>query len=305
MKEFQMLKKALVFSLAVICSTAALALDYKAEWDAAYKLYHSRKYAEAMKAFSNLAEKTDSANDKYNCYRYAGFSARSLKKYDEAIAFADKIAEIKNPYKYYSKLRKIEFMYNARKYKDIVAEFPASEIATWPKALRSEGFYYLGYAYYNLKNGEEAKKVFQACLDNATSSYWKGNANLRLGYTTRYHLKKSEDAFVFFSAVIEEPKAYVYHKCEACAEKAAILINQKKYDEAMAAYGKMLQVKKLNGYWIARITYYKASLLQRMGKKDEAIKYYKAALAVKGCAGWVKSNCQNKLKALESKPAAK
>jgi hypothetical protein len=42
-----------------------------------------------------------------------------------------------------------------------------------------------------------------------------------------------------------------------------------------------------------------------MGKKDEAIKYYKAALAVKGCAGWVKSNCQNKLKALESKPAAK
>lgn len=159
-----MLKKALVFSLAIICSTAAFAFNYKAEWKAAYKLYQGKKYAEAMKAFSELAEKTDSAGYQHNCLKYAGYSAQRLKKYDEAIAFADKIAEIKNPYKYYSKLRKLEFMYNGRKYKDMIAEFNVDDINTWPKGFRSEGFYRLGYAYYRLNKGEEAKNVSKLVL---------------------------------------------------------------------------------------------------------------------------------------------
>lgn len=300
-----MLKKALVFSLAIICSTAAFAFNYKTEWKTAYDLYRGKKYAEAMKAFSELADKTDSAGNKYNCLKYAGYSAQRLKKYDEAIAFANKMAEIKNPYMYYSKLRKEEFMYGAKMYKEIVAEFPVDEILTWPKVLRSEALYRLGLSYYYLKKGEEAQKAFQACLDNATSDYWKGNANLRLGYNTRARLKKPEEAMAFFCAVIETPKASKYHKVEAYSEKAAILVNQKKYDEAMVEYNKILSTKKLNGYWTARGTCYKASLLEKMGKKDEAVKLYKEAMATKGCAGWVKKKCQKQLKALEAKPAAK
>ena len=156
-----------------------------------------------------------------------------------------------------------------------------------------------------LIKGEEAKKVFQACFDNATSEYWKGNAKLRLGYTTRHRLKKPEEAFTFFCAVIEVPKASMYHKCEAYTEKASILMSQKKNDEALAEYDKLLKVKKINGYWKARGLYCKGNLLKKMGKNEEAVKCYKDAIATKGCAGWVKKGCQGQIKALEAKPAAK
>ena len=117
-----------------------------------------------MKAFSELAEKTSISGRQYDCYRYAGYSARYLKKYDEAIAFADKIATIKNPYEFYSKIRKMEFMYSGKKYKDIIAEFPVDKIMTWPKCYRSEGLYHLGYAYYRLNKGRRSKKSFSGLL---------------------------------------------------------------------------------------------------------------------------------------------
>jgi tetratricopeptide (TPR) repeat protein len=300
-----MFKKAFVFSLAIICSAAAFAFDYSTEWKAAYKLYRGRKYAEAMKAFSELAEKTSNPDYQYNCYRYAGYSARHSKKYDEAIAFADKIGTIKNKYEFYSKIRKMENMYYGKKYKEITEMFPVDQIMTWPKYYRSEGLYYLGLALYNSKNGAEAEKVFKACFDNATSDYWKGLANLRHGYNYRYRLRKPEVAVESFYAVIELPRSASGHKSEAYSAVASILMSQKKNDEALAEYDKLINMKKVSAYWKSRGLYYKGNLLKNMGKKEEAAKCYKDAIAVKGCAGWVKKGCQKQLKSLEAQSAAK
>ena len=300
-KRINMFKKFFVFLVVVNCSVVIFAQsDYSAQWKAAYKLYTTRKYDEAMDAFVKLAENTSSAGNKYNCYCYAGYSARKLKKYDEAIAFADKIGEIYNPYKYMSLIRKEDFMYSAGKYKDIIDTFTLDDILKWPQCYRSEGLYYVGLAQYNLKNGEEAEKTFKQMQDSAESEYWKGLGLLRSAHNYRYRLKDADKAAETYNATIESG-AHPNHKSEAYVGLAGLLISQKKYDEALAEYDKLIAMKKVAAYWKSRGLYAKGNLLKTMGKNEAAIKCYKDAIATKGCADWVKNGCQKQLKALEPK----
>lgn len=296
-----MFKKLLICALVVSCSAAVFAQNYATEWKAAYKLYRAKKYAEAITAFEKLAESTSNPSNKHNCYIHAGYSARSLKKYDEAIAFAKKSGEVENPYKYVSLIRQIDFMYSARKYKEALAMFSIDDIMQWPKCYRSDALYYLGLAQYNLKKGEDAEKTFKLMHENAVTVNHKSLSLIRHGYNYRHRLKNTDKAIESFREATEVPNAHPNHKSESYIGIADIFISQKKYDEALAEYDKLITIKKVSAYWKSRGLYNKGNLLKRIGKKEEAIKCYNQAIATKGCAGWVKKGCQKQLKALQPK----
>lgn len=296
-----MLKKSLIFIFVVSCSTAIFAQDYSTDWKAAYKLYRARKYAEAVTAFVKLAEQDyTSQSGKYNCYIHAGYSARNLKKYDEAVAFATKASKVKNHYFYEGKTREFDFMVSGKKYKELTETITTDEILEWPKYYRSNALYYLGLAQYYLKNAEDAEKTFKLMHENAVRGYYKTLALLRSGNNYRHRMKDKERAAATYKAAIAVPKGHPHHKAEACEQLVYILISQKKNDEALAEYDKSLKLK-LNGYWKSRMMYRKADLLRKMGKKEEAVKFYNQAIATKGCPGWVKKGCQKGIKALEAK----
>ena len=293
-----MLKKFLILALVVSCSSAIFAQDYRTEWNAVYKLYRAKKYAEAIPAFVALAEKDYApSSTKYNCYIHAGYSARNLKKYDEAIAFAKKASEVKNHYVYEGKTRELDFMYGGKKYKEITESITADEIMEWPKYYRSNALYYLGLAQYNLKDGESAAKTFKLMHENAVTDYFKTLSLLRSGHTYRNKIKDLDKAAAAFKGA-GDIKGAVSHRAEAYEHQAFVLTTQKKNDEGIVAFDKAIALKKLSPYWTSRLLYRKAELLKKMKKNDEAIKLYKAASAVKGAPGWVKSGSKKSLKAL-------
>ena len=296
-----MLKKFLIFTFVVSCSAATFAQDYSTDWNAAYKLYRARKYAEAITAFVKLAEQDyTSQPNRYNCYIHAGYSARNIKKYDESIAFAKKASQVKNHYLYEGKTREFDFMVSGRKYKELTETITADEILEWPKYYRSNALQYLGLAQYYLKNVEDAEKTFKLMHENAINDTYKSLALLRSAHNYRHRMKDNEKAVATYKAAIEVPKGHPNYKAEAYENIASILISQKKNDEALAEYDKSLKLK-LASYWKSRMMYRKADLLKRMGKKEEAIKLYKAIIAVKGGASWAKSGSQKSIKALEAK----
>jgi len=298
-----MLKKLLILTLIISCTSTIFAQDdYKGKWNAAYKLYRARKYAEAIPAFVKLGERDDiSPQNKNSCYLHAGYSARNIKKYNEAAAFARKAGQVKNPYGYESKTREIEFMHNGKKYKEITETITADEIMEWPKYYRSNALHYLGLAQYSLKNGEDAEKTFRLMHENAVTSYHKGLASLRSANNYRHRIKDEGKALAAYHAIIKNPKNKPDHKAEACDALASMLISKKKNDEALAEYDKLVAIKKISPYWKGRGLYNKGNLLVKMGKKEEAAKCYKQSLAVKGSAGWVKKGCNSQLKKLQAK----
>ena len=295
-----MFKKLLILTLVVNCSVAIFAqVDYSEKWKAAYKLYRARKYAEAIPAFEKLAEYTSDPGRKHNCYIHAGYSARNLKKYDEAIAFAKKAGEVENPYVYQGKIRELDFMYSGKKYDEALEKFPIDEIMKWPKRYRSDALYYIGLSQYNLKKGEDAEKTFTLMHENAVHPNTQTIALLRKGNNYRHRLKDVDKAIATYGEAVAVPNGHTSYKAEAYENLASILISQKKYDEALGEYDKLLAIKKLNGYCKARGLYRKAGLLNTMSKKEEAIKVYKQAIATKGCPGWIKKGAQAQLKKLE------
>ncbi|MDD5599843.1 MAG: tetratricopeptide repeat protein [Victivallaceae bacterium] len=253
-----MLKKLLTLLLVVSCSSAIFAQkDYSEKWNAAYNLFRTKKYAEAMDAFVKLAENTSNPGYIFNCYIHAGYSARALKKYDESVAFAEKAEKVANPYLYQAMIRKMDFMYSTGKYKEVTEKFPAETIMKWPECYRSDALYYLGLSQYNLKQGENAEKTF----------------------TLMFEIAKMENVRPSYQA-------------EAYLCLASTLISQKKNDEAIANYDNLLALKKVSGYWKSRGLYGKGNLLKTMGKKEEAVKCYEDAIATKGCPDWVKNGCE-------------
>jgi len=297
-----MLKKLLILTLIVSCSSAIFAQDgYKTKWNAAYKLYRAKKYAEAIPAFVKLAEGTTNQGNKYNCYIQAAYSARNLKKYDEAVALTKKAGQIKNPYVYGAKTRELDFMYSGRKYKEITETITADEIMEWPKYYRGSAFNYLGLAQYNLKNGKDAEKTFKLMYESAETGDHKGIALMRSGHNYRHRLKNIEKAVEAYNKVIEISKLHPNYKSETYDALASILISQKKNDEALVEYDKLFAIKKISPYWKGRSLYNKGNLLVKMGKKEEAVKCYKQSLAVKGSSSWIKKGCKSKLKKLQAK----
>lgn len=226
---------------------------------------------------------------------------RNLKKYDEAIAFADKASKVENPHKYNAMIRKLDFTYSSRKYQKVIDMYPIDEIMKWPKWYRSNALYYIGLAQYNLKKGEDAEKTFQLCHENADTPSWESNSLLRSAHNYRHRLKNTDKAMDKYRAVVEVSKAHPNHKSEAYDGLAGILISQKKNDEALAEYDKLLALKKLSAYWKARSLYNKGNLLKKMGKKEEAVECYKLSLKGKGCTGWIKNGCNKQLKSLQPK----
>lgn len=297
-----MFKKWLTFLFIATCSTVIFAQeDYAAGWKAAQDLYRAGKYAEAQAAFTKLAETAPSFQSQCDCYRLAGYSARNLKKYDEAIALADKIAEIPSPYPYYSKVRRMEFMLNAGKYKEITEMFKSDDILKWPPADRPEAFHFLGLAYYYLKQGKEAEAVFKLGKENASfSGYWSGVHSLRSGHNYRYLMNDNDKAVAAFKEVVAGSSG-IWEKCDACHGIAELLVAQKKYDEALAEYDKLIALKGVPGYWVARALLCKGNILKTMEKKDEAVKCYEQSIATKGCPDWIKNGCQSQLKTLQPK----
>lgn len=305
-REIIMFKKLIVLTLIVNCSTAIFAqADYMEKWNAAYKLYRAAKYAEAGSAFEKLAGETSNPGNKYNCYIYAGYSARNIKKYDEAVAFTEKAAKVENPYLYQSITRKIDFMYSAAKYKEILEMFPVDEIMKWPKCYRSDALYYIGLAQYNLKKGEDAEKTFAIMYENAENPNTQANALLRKGHNYRHRLNDVDKATAAYKEVVAVADSYPNYKCEAYDALGQILASQKKYDEALAEYDKLIGMKKVNAYWKSRSLYNKGNVFNMMGKKEDAVKSYKQAIATKGVAGWVKNACEAQLKKLESEAGKK
>ncbi len=297
-----MFKKLLILTLIVNCSVAVFAqIDYSERWNAAYKLYRARKYAEAIPAFEKLAEYTSNPGSKYNCYIHAGYSARNLKKYDEAIAFAEKASKVKNPYLYSSLTREIDFMYSARKYKEAIEKFPVDEIMKWPKYYRSDALHYIGLSQYNLKKGEDAEKTFTLMYENAVHPNTQTLALLRKGHNYRNQLKDNDKAAAAYGETVAVTDGHPNYKAEAYEALAGILSSQKKYDDALAEYDKLINIKKISAYWTARAIYQKAGILNTMGKKEDAVKCYKQAIATKGCPSWIKKGSDAQIKKLESK----
>jgi len=293
-----MFKKLLVFALIVNCSAAVFAqTDYLEKWNAAYKLYQSKKYAEAMSAFAKLAENTSDPMSKYNCYMQACYSARSIKKYDEAIAFADKASKVKNPYLYKGAIRKLDYMCRAGKYNEAIREFTIDKIMEWPKFYRSEALSYIGLAQSKLNQNVEAANTLELMYQNAEDSAAKANAALQKGSIYSKQLKDMDQALAAYRQVLTIPKVHPRYKSRAYDNIAVILFLQKRYDEALAVYDKQKALPKNKSHALFR----KGLLLKTLGRKTEAIKCFQEIIAAKDCSSWYKKLCQKQLKRLESK----
>jgi len=249
--------------------------DYAQELATAKVLAKGEKFDEAIKAFVELAEKTDIRDRNAECLREAALIANGQKNYEKALELAKKIRN-----KPLSKTCRMEIMLRNKKYQELIDEFKDEDIALWPEHCVGKGFYSRGCAYQRLKKPEEAAADLEMATLYYASKSEMSSALLDLGNTYLNGLKDEAKALKAFKKLATDGLKYAWTTRAGIRNAVVLYIKQKNYSDAHRILDKYDVSDLTGGYWSGIILLSRARIFAAEGRRDEAIALYKTILGM-------------------------
>ena len=282
----------------------------KNEIKAAKVLWASKgKNEAALEKLLLVAKTSKDKNIISEAYRMSARVALRVRKNNEALHFAKQI-----PLEKLSKTTQMSVLCSTRSYQEIVDNFKAEDIDSWPEAIMGDGFRWTikgdafrwrGTAYYNLKRGKKAevdliKAVDNLALDRSGIGYaQKGRTMILLGKTYSELLNDNQKAIQIYRKVF---KVILYDhnvQCLALRNISEIFLKLNQPEKAIKEFDS-LDYSKLSGSYYYKIIFLRAKgkALVAVGRHDEAIEIYRKALALNGIGNGNSKFCRDQIASL-------
>jgi len=291
-----MLRKATTAALMTCLAITAWA-DLPGDFKAALDLYNRKDYQRATEAFLKVAGTAPTTKSKAECLAYAASSLGRQKRYDKAIALAQKI-EVKP----ISVNCQMEIMLENGKAKELIEAFKNEDIGSWPDYVIHRGFYHRAAARCLCGDAAAAAADLEKCIASAdTAGFFQIRALGELGGVYR-QLKNGDKALGAYRRVLAQA-AYkgLYAYFDAGISAAGILSAQDKHDEALAELRK-LEPLPPDGSWrfLALETY--GDVYAAQGRKTDALAKYREAAGMTAMGAAFGDRVRKKIEAVTGLP---
>jgi tetratricopeptide (TPR) repeat protein len=249
--------------------------DYLIASRKAGDLARGRQYEQALAAYVSLAE-GEGATDfqKSDALGHAAACARSLKDYDRADGFADRI-----PIEAVAKTVRMENLLAQREVQALIGQFGDEDFGSWPFWQVGAGALARGRAYAGAKSGEKAEADLQTALEFTSDSRTRVGILLNLGSNREMNLQDDAaalEAYRQIAALKRNTGSAEYFRGVQGA--ARILTKRGQFEEAMTALH-LVGTDELQGYWRGSMLLALGETLAAAGRKDEALAAYREVLS--------------------------
>ena len=158
----------------------------------------------------------------------------------------------------------------------VVEQFSAVDINTWPFWQRGEGYFARGRAYAATGDAERAEAEFKAALQWVSERRVRDDVWLALAQNRQHSLNDTTGAIEAYQAIIAD-KSSVGGATEfrAIQMLAQLHTRQGQADKALAVLGRA-NIEKLQGYWFETLQLQRGDALVAAGRSEEAIAAYRS-----------------------------
>lgn len=242
------------------------ATDFVIAFRAAEKQIAQRQTAEALTAFTALAEGKVDDYQRSAALEQASAAARTLRDLERAGKLAYRI-----PIKAVKITAQMQNLLAEQKAAEVIASFGGEDPAMWPFWKRGDASFIRGRAYAMTKAGQEAVADFTRALSFTGDARVRQSIYLALGNVHEILLEDDAAALPAYQAIYE-PLASIGGADEFTAVQASarILTRRGKYDEALSILAR-IDTEKLRGTWRDSTLLARATTLGAAGRKDEAL----------------------------------
>lgn len=275
-----------------LLAASAVQADYVKDREEAVKLYWQDKTPEAMAMFIRMGEESTIDMQKADAYDWASKAAIRLRKFDEAMQYANQI-----PVDAMARTARARVLVRQGQWQEVVEQFKEQDLTTWPTQAAGEAYLHRATAQERLENPVAAAEDYAFALPLAADHNAKAAALLGLG-RARQATGDTAGAIEAWQQVFTESNNIARHTDAGIAIAAAYRV-QDKPDEALAALEKVDTAKLRIPSLQADLLVAKAQALAAKGDKAKAVSVYQEALQHKGASEARKQQITQELAALE------
>ena len=270
--------------------------DFLIEFNKAAKLKSQRKYADAINAFTALADHPKVSDlQKSRVFAEAAASARSMREYEQATQLAGRI-----PIETLSKIAKMENLAAERKWKEVTSEFGAENLSSWSFTEIGQAAFVRGRAYYGTKNGEQAEADYQLALEYTSDPRIRQSLLGAIARNRETLLKDDDRALEAYRQIADSKFSTGGADYFSALQGAArLLTRQKKFNEALKILARV-EAEKLGGSWSANMLLSRAETLAAAGRNDEAVKTFQAVLKNKSASKAFKTKAEAAIQRIQA-----
>ncbi len=251
---------------------------------AAMGLMKAYKNAEALAAFTSLAEMKLGEGEKSEVLENAAYCALRLRHSDpkmipKAIELANQI-----PLKEVSVKCRMLILMETGQSGELIRQFKDEDISGFPKDIAGEVLYMRGAAYALSKKGKEPDKGKEAEADFKMALERSAlNEKYLMAMASNYYnnLKDEQKAIDTYQIIIESSKP-PQRGVGAALEVARIRINSAKYDEALKALENFKDLAQLKEYYRVPVLRAFGQAYAGLGKEEEAMAKFNEANKLAG-----------------------
>ncbi|MCH5377154.1 MAG: tetratricopeptide repeat protein, partial [Planctomycetes bacterium] len=255
-------------------SHAAPDADYLQARRTASALMTSGSQAEALTAFTAMADGEVTDFQKSDALEQAAICARALKDFDRAMELADQI-----PLEAVAKTVRMHNLLAMRKPDQLIERFEDEDIGAWPFWTAGAAWFVRGRAFAETGDGPRAESDLQKALEFTTENRARLDIWLVLGGNRETNLKDDAAALQAFQQIALENRnngsATYFRGVQGAAR---ILSRQGKHDDALDTL-RIVDVSGLRGYWYGAILLATGETLKAAGRSDEALAAYRKLVA--------------------------
>jgi len=254
-------------------SHAAPSGDYVEARRAASALWSEGKRAEALAAFTEMAQTEATDFQKSDALAQAAACARTLDEFDRAAELAGRV-----PLVPVAKTVRMQNLLAMRQPEELIAQFKDEDLDTWPFWTAGEAWFARGQAFCETGDGARAEKDLQKAVELTTDELARARVSLTLGRNREENLGDNAGALAAYRRIVAMPRHHgnaTYFRGLQCA--ARILRGQGEYDAALAILRKV-DVDGLRGYWHGSMLLALGETLAAAGKTGEAVAAYRNVL---------------------------
>jgi tetratricopeptide (TPR) repeat protein len=248
--------------------------DFLAAYAAAANLARERKHAEAVTAFTALADRKITDLQKSMAFEQAAAAARAMEDEVLAAQLTERI-----PIEAVRKTVLMDTLLAERQAAELLAQFAEEDIAAWPFWQQGAGYFARGRAFAVAGAGKEAEADLSRALEFTGERRTRQSIWLALGENREQTLKDDERALAAYREVIGSTGALGgADEFRAVQAIARILTRLGRYDAALAALDRV-ETETLRGYWRGALLLSRGDTLHAANRNAEALTAYKAVIS--------------------------
>ena len=265
LKYLFMVIKIFIFILFLCIPMSLNANNFPDNFQAAMKLYNSKKYTEAEKFFAKLSRWKVAQLGIDASLAYAALSAAHNKNYEKAEEY---VVKIKNGQ--LKMLCRMNFLAEQKKESDIIKIAEKENLETWPDRLIYDASFLRGKAYLQKKELQLAEKDLLTAK-KATMNYWNIYYTNKALRTLYRRLKEYDKA----GAIAKDIKERRY---KDTVRYAAFMVACKRFKRALAKLDRLKVDSIKSAYWRSVIYECYGDVYENFGKNDKALFFYRKAV---------------------------